>query len=194
MCRKRREYSLWISIYYLFSACLQLFHTSRRQVFVEKIHQLNNAVRDIINGNWVIPDSNRKNVRHIYPVLILLHPFPQTISTWKPPQDAAQPGWYARESELLTAKVYPPQLLTAEELEMLELLLHDGEQSLPVLFHRKLEAMDTTVMSMKTFILTVLQLKDRSNDHILALYNKVTPRMRERLIMHIDFVRPETDQ
>lgn len=92
----------------------------------------------LAHGTWSAPGLERKKIRHIYPVLVLLHPYPQNVATWQllqqhiPTPEHIQCGY-----EFLTTQVHHAQILTAEELEMLEPLLHNGELSLPDVLNAK---------------------------------------------------------
>jgi hypothetical protein len=68
--------------------------------------------------------------------------------------------------------VYNPQILTSEELEMLEPFLYKGELSLPDLLQGKLNNRSTEFFSMKTYLLSYLQLREQINDYMHALFNQ----------------------
>lgn len=154
--------------------------------FIPKIKQLNTAFQGLADRAWEVPGLARSAIRHVYPVLVLLHPFPQTVATWELLKAAATaPGWYQFGGPLFTTYVHEPQILTAEELEMLEPLLRDGGQSLPDLLYDKVSRPETAAMDMKTFLLTVRRVQERPNEHMLALYTTVTERIRETLQEHL---------
>lgn len=156
--------------------------------FVPKIKQLKAAFQGLADGTWQVPGLVRNTIRHVYPALVLLHPFPQTVATWQPLKAVATtPDWYRFGGPLFTTYVHEPQILTAEELEMLEPLLCRGEQSLPSLLSDKVSHPETAVMDMKTFLLAVRRIQERPNEHMLALYTTVTMRMREMLKEHLAF-------
>ncbi len=162
--------------------------------FVPKIKQLNAAFQGLADGTWQVPGLARNAIRHIYPVLVLLHPFPQTVATWEPLKaEAIAPDWYQFGGPLFTMYVHEPQILTAEELEMLEPLLCNEGQSLPDLLYDKVSHPETAAMDMKTFLLTVRRVQERPNEHMLALYNTVTERIRETLQEHLHLAPPVPD-
>lgn len=162
--------------------------------FVPKIKQLNAAFQGLADGTWQVPGLARNAIRHVHPVLVLLHPFPQTVATWEPLKGAAiAPDWYRFGGPLFTTCVHEPQILTVEELEMLEPFLGSGSQSLPDLLHEKVSHPETATMDMKTFLLTVRRLQERPNEHMLALYNTVTERIRETLQEHLHSAPPVAD-
>ncbi len=152
---------------------------SLKRDFVRKIEkQLNRAFQGIAEGIWSAPGLDRSKILHVYPVLALLHPFPQAVATWKPLWEVALPrGWYRCGGEVLMTQVYEPQILVAEELEMLEPRLHEDELRLPALLQRKLSNSTTAGISMKNYLLNYLQVKERPNDHMLVLFKTATDRL-----------------
>ena len=76
---------------------------------------------------------------------------------------------------------------------MLEPLLCNGSQSLPDLLYDKVSHPETAAMDMKTFLLTVRRVQERPNEHMLALYNTVTERIRETLQEHLHLAPPVPD-
>lgn len=99
---------------------------------VKKIEQLNKAFNEIGQGFWRAPGLELRRISHIYPVLALLHPYPLTSATWQPLRSAAQePGMYPFGGDILSAHLHWPQLIAAEEWEMLEPLVLDTGLSLP---------------------------------------------------------------
>ncbi len=170
------------------------FSAMIQRSFVPKIKQLNAAFQGLADGAWQVPGLARNTIRHVYPVLVLLHPFPQTDATWEPLKAAAiVPDWYQFGGPLFTTYVHEPQILTAEELEMLEPLLRAGSQSLPDLLHDKVSHPEIATTDMKTFFLTIRRVQERPNEHMLALYNTVTERIRETLQEHLHLAPPVPD-
>src|SRR6266487_877683 len=162
--------------------------------FVPKIKQLNAAFQGLADGTWQVPGLARNAIRHVYPVLVLLHPSPQTVVTWEPLKAAATaPDWYQFGGPLFTTYVHEPQILTAEELEMLEPFLCSGGLSLPNLLYEKVSHTETAAMDMKTFLLAVRRVQEQPNEHMLALYNMVTERIRETLQEHLRLAPPIAD-
>jgi hypothetical protein len=124
---------------------------------------------------------------HIYPVLVLLHPYPQNMATWQPLQGhIPTPELIQCGSEFLTAEVHHAQILTAEELEMLEPLLHAGQYSLPNLLKTKTGDEFWMVQSMKNFLLRSLKIEEQSNEYLLTRYNEITARMRQVIADEVD--------
>jgi hypothetical protein len=131
-----------------------------------------------------------KNISHVYRVLALLHPYPQTTATWKPllsaSEAALQSSWYTCGSELLTAEVHPPQILSAEEFEMLEPQLHKGQYSLASLLLRKLGDADRAAISMKDFLLLYEGFQEEANEHLRLLFDTAREHVIERLAGLVD--------
>ena len=171
--------------------------------FVKKMQQLSNAFDNIARDRVVIPGLQKGKISNVYQVLVLLHPFPQCHEAWrllrepvnqeaveqpdlKPPYP--QPyEWYPFGASIVTTKVHQPQILTIEELEMLEPLLRGGKYSLPDLLHEKLRTPRTANISMKNFLLRYLNIEDQPNESMMALFNTVTAKIRENLILHVEF-------
>ena len=89
-------------------------------------------------------------------------------------------------SEFLTAEVHHAQILTAEELEMLEPLLHAGQYSLSDLLKAKMGDELWRVQSMKNFLLRGLTIDEQPNAYMLARYNEITTRMRQVIADEVD--------
>ena len=163
------------------------FREEVKKKFIAEIAQLKETISGIADGKWIIPNIDRREIERVYPVLVLLHPFPQTGGTYEQliaelPDDIYQFG-----REFLTTHVYNPQILTSEELEMLEPFLHKGELILCDLLQHKLSNRSTEFFSMKTFLLSYLQLQEQRNDYMHVLFTKLSEQIRPVLDTHIDF-------
>ena len=163
------------------------FREEVKKKFIAEIAQLKETISGIADGKWIIPNIDRREIERVYPVLVLLHPFPQTGGTYEQliaelPHDIYQFG-----REFLTTHVYNPQILTSEELEMLEPFLHKGELILCDLLQHKLSNRSTEFFSMKTFLLSYLQLQEQRNDYMHVLFTKLSEQIRPVLDTHIDF-------
>lgn len=149
---------------------------------IEKVQrQLQTVIKDMASGKWTIPGVQRESVKDVYPVLVLLHPFPQTSATMGPIQRALPDQHLDFGAGHPDTHVYQIQILTAEELEMLEVFIRDEGYSFVDLLSRKLgEAPDT---NMKTWLLTVVKTHDplnqymkRLTDHALGEANRARER------------------
>jgi len=163
------------------------FTAAAQERLGKKFEQLKNACNGLANGIWSAPGLDRRKIRHIYPVLVLLHPYPQNMATWKLLQEHIPiPELIQCGSEFLTAEVHHAQILTAEELEMLEPFLHSGQYSLPNLLKAKTGDEFWMVQSMKNFLLKGLKIEEQSNEYMLTRYNEITVRMRQVIADEVD--------
>ena len=92
--------------------------------------------------------------------------------------------------EFLTAQVHHAQILTAEELEMLEPLLHNGQQSLFDLLKAKTDDQFWVVQSMKNFMLRALEIQEQSNEFMRNRYDEIAKHMRQSIIEQVE-LKPE---
>lgn len=149
--------------------------------------QLRKACTGLAEGTWSAHGLERRKIRHIYPVLVLLHPYPQNVATWQPLQEhIPTPELIQCGYEFLTAEVHHAQILTAEELEMLEPLLDSGQQSLPDLLRAKTGNQFWVIQSMKNFMLRGLKIEEQSNTYMQTRYNEITAHMRQIIVDEVD--------
>lgn len=169
------------------SGDLVQFSEEVKKKFVAEIAQLRETINGIADGKWIIPNIDRKDIERVYPVLVLLHPYPQTGGTYEQLIAELPHDMYQFGRGFLTTRVYNPQILTSEELEMLEPSLHKGELILSDLLQQKLSNSSTEFFSMKTFLLSFLRLQEQRNDSMHALFTQLTEHIRDVLGSHIDF-------
>ena len=93
--------------------------------FKKKARQLVRAVEGVGNGTWTIPGVEPASVRRIVPVLASLHPFPLFGPMWTPFTAA-----FATPTFGHGAMVMPLQLVTDEDLEILEAFQASGSMSI----------------------------------------------------------------
>jgi len=149
--------------------------------------QLRKACAGLADGTWSAPGLERRMIRHIYPVLALLHPYPQNVATWQPLQEhMPTPELIQCGYGFLTAEVHHAQILTAEELEMLEPLLHVGQLSLPDVLKAKTGDQFWVVQSIKNYLLKGLEIEEQSNAYMLSRYNEITAQMRQIIMDEVD--------
>ena len=163
------------------------FREEVKKKFVAEIAQLKETINGIADGKWIIPNIDRREIERVYPVLVLLHPFPQTGGTYEQLIAELPHDMYQFGREFLTTQVYNPQILTSEELEMLEPFLYKGELKLSDLLQLKLNNSSTEFFSMKTFLLSYLQLQEQHNDSMHVLFTHLTEQIRDVLGTHIVF-------
>ncbi len=184
---RRRDLSRCFSARLLFISLRIPWATAAQERLGKKFEHLKNACNGLANGTWSAPGLDRRKISHIYPVLVLLHPYPQNMATWQPLQEhIPTPELIQCGYELLTAEVHHAQILTAEELEMLEPLLHSGQYSLPNLLKAKTGDEFWMVQSMKNFLLRGLKVEEQSNEYMLTRYNEITARMRQVIADEVD--------
>ncbi|HZU70931.1 MAG TPA: hypothetical protein VFA09_26885 [Ktedonobacteraceae bacterium] len=160
-----------------------------RRKFQHKIEQLGHTFDGLAQHIIDLPGLKRDTIAHVYPVLVLLQPFPQHSVTWNHVLDfAKKPGQYVLGAIGTEAYVHAPQILTAEELEMLEPLLSGGSFSLPALLAQKMEHDETATMSMKDYLLRWKNLEEQPNMHVLGLFDIAVNRLRDILKSMINFV------
>ena len=93
--------------------------------FKRKTAQLARAVKEVGSGRWVIPGVSPTSVRRVAPVLASLHPFPLFGPMWNPFRTAFGHPAFGHK-----ATVMPLQLVTDEDLEVLEAFQTAG--SMPI--------------------------------------------------------------
>ena len=94
--------------------------------------QLCRAIKEIAAGVWIVPGLDLTKVRHIYPVLALLQPFPQRPSTWEsllagfkldvslaPAHIPGTPADIPFGTSVVAARVHVPQISPRKSLRYL---------------------------------------------------------------------------
>lgn len=147
------------------------FESGLHYKFAKKIDQLTQTFDGLAQYRLNLPELDRSSITHVYPVLVLLYPFPQHLATWELAYELAQPsGWYRFGETDAQTYVHAPQILTAEELEILEPLLRAKSFSLPDLLAQKMERKETATMSMKSYLLDWRQMEQQPNEYMLNLF------------------------
>ena len=161
--------------------------------------QLCRAIKEIASGVWIVPGLDLTKVRHIYPVLALLQPFPQRPSTWESLlagfkldvslASAHIPGTHADipfGTSAVSARVHMPQILTAEEFEILEPLVCAGSIQLSALLNRKITDSNTRYISVKNRLFGSEQIQEQPNLSMLQLYNTAVDSLLQVLSAQLD--------
>jgi hypothetical protein len=162
--------------------------------FKQKIEQLNETFDRLAQHTLDIPGWDRNAITDVYPVLVLHQPFPQHAATWEKLGECAKiPGQYPFGDSETYVYVHAPQILAAEELEMLEPLLQTGSLLLPNLLTEKMGNEETATISMKDYLLRWKRVNEQPNQQMMSLYDKATDRLRDILSDHIAFVEKEED-
>jgi len=146
--------------------------------FVEKLRQLQDAVNEL-GTKWQIDDVDLRQIRTVYPVIALLHPFPQTPDVWARLRTAADDKWpeWPQGKSLgegwQPVDVRIPAILTMEEMEMIEPLLRSGTQYLSGLLEAKLQDPNFAQGDTKTwlFISSGIDLPD--NERLLHRFEEI---------------------
>jgi hypothetical protein len=98
----------------------------QRLLIAGKLGQLNRVINDLIAGRLILPDVNIADITEIIPLLLTAGAFPQFPTVWSAVRDA----WTAAQFFNSDARIIPPQLMTFEELELMQAALTDGSLSL----------------------------------------------------------------
>ncbi|WP_220211760.1 hypothetical protein [Reticulibacter mediterranei] len=164
------------------------FRNDVRRKFQHKIEQLAHTFDGLAQQMIKLPGLKRETITHIYPVLVLLQPFPQHSISWEHLGTfGKKPGKYVFGDAGSEVYVHVPQILTAEELEILEPLIHSGSFSLPTLLAQKTRSDITASMSMMHYLFLWNHITEQSNQHMLELYEVAVHRLREILTHAITF-------
>ena len=115
-----------------------------------KVVQLGKAIEGIASGALQAPGIDISRVGAIYPVLLLLHPFPHFRFTVEPLRDAVPPRRVGQRD----AQQMPLTILTAEEMEMLEPALAGGVATLADLLAQRAADGVARDTSFKNFLLS----------------------------------------
>jgi len=102
-----------------------LYQRDFNRDFKKKAAQLARAVEEVGAGRWTVPGVVPASVRRVVPVLASLHPFPLFGPMWSPFRAAFGQPVFGQQ-----ATVMPLQLVTDEDLEVLEALQVAG--SIPI--------------------------------------------------------------
>jgi len=168
------------------------FEDDIRTNFWKKFRQLRQSILELASGLWEIQGLDLSGIQHVYPVLVLLHPFPQSSATWQRMRTVIDadwpnfPGGYALAQGAAPAIIHPPQILTAEELEMLEPDISDGTRSLSGILGRKLNDSQYAQVEMKAFLHSRPDFHERLNEHMRKLYDHAFAQIRLGLGKQVD--------
>jgi|GEM_PF-1552360 len=170
----------------------------------KKIRQLARAVKEIAGNQALIKAGlDLSTIRHIFPVVALLQPYPQRQSTWLPllnkwtlDHTLVQNHYAGTEAVIRfdaqkpTVTVHVPQIITAEEFEMLEPALRDGSLSLPGLLQQKMNDSQARFLSMKNYLLGIRRIPERANQHMRILFDVAMDAVRAELGASVDLSPP----
>ena len=142
--------------------------------FKKKAAQLARAVEEVGNGGWALPGVSLASVRCVMPVLASLHPFPLFGPMWNPFRSAfGQPAFGHR------ATVMPVQLVTDEDLEMLEAFQDVSSMPITDALNRRAGNPAWTESRMTHVILRAWNLTEPDNPAMHALYLTAVTALRD---------------
>jgi hypothetical protein len=148
------------------------------------IDQLKRGLKSVDEGEW-LSDLDLSSIRWVYPILVLLHPFPQTTWTWQALLNECglvQPNWEAFSNRLAAAQPIDLQMLHSEDLEMLEPLL--PTTSLVEFLRAKLDSAETKYASIKDSILQ--RGPEVKNERVLAIFKEARDVAKASLGIQLD--------
>jgi hypothetical protein len=136
----------------------------------DKFEQIALVVDDIAEGRLRIPGVDDSGVCNIFPVLVLLHPFPQHYSTWDAlDHDIESRRLLDEKSSWIRMREF--QIITAEELEMLEPHLQSG-LSMVALLRAKIGSVQYRQRSLKDFLVREWKLPPLTNPRLDRLFGE----------------------
>lgn len=153
--------------------------------FTAKVRQLRRAVEGLADGAWDLPGLDRSRIRHILPVVVLLHPYPSFTSTVEPLEAELPAEVRPFGGTVAATAVHPVKILTNEELEMLEVPLASGDIRLPELLRSKVSDVLTRHVSMKTFLINHLRRQESDNPHMWTLLEVAQKAAAASLARHL---------
>jgi hypothetical protein len=118
-------------------------------------------------------------------VVVLLHPYPSFASTMEPLEAELPADVRAFGGTVAATAVHPVQILTNEELEMVEVPLASGELDLAYLLRRKTADVITRHVSMKTYLINHLNRAESDNPHMRKLLEVVQKAATASLARHL---------
>jgi len=155
-------------------ADVERFAQTTIREFRRKLAQVNSYATDVLEGKLAVPGLALCEVRRIFPLLVLLSPFPQTPAIFAHLGQGNAPRPQSVSTGHGRVEIYPPQLITAEELEILEPIMSAGQMRLGDLFVRKLADHDAAYQSVKNFLYLQPGFRETDNTAMQRLYQKVT--------------------
>ncbi len=136
----------------------------------DKFEQIALVVDDIAEGRLRIPGVDDSGVCNVFPVLVLLHPFPQHYSTWDAlDHDIESRRLLDKKSSWIRMREF--QIITAEELEMLEPHLQSG-LSMVELLRAKIGSVQYRQRSLKDFLVREWKLPSLTNPRLDRLFGE----------------------
>jgi hypothetical protein len=168
------------------SACLHVVSAAPCQRdfdrdFKKKVRHLIQAVEGVGNGTWTIPGAEPASVRRIVPVLASLHPFPLFGPMWTPFTAAFATPTFGHGTV-----VTPLQLVTDEDLEILEAFQAAGSMSIVDTLTRRASNQAWTESRMLHVILRAWRLMEPSNAGMQTLYRTAATAISNAVVGAFD--------
>lgn len=172
------------------------FEEEVRERFSHEFAQVFDVIEGLRLGTLEVPGLDARGIRHVFPVLVLLRPFPQLPSVWNKlremmltewpiwPDSPHTPIWDEFGGVLAATQIHYPQILSAEELEMLEPLIHAGRTTLADILLRKLAHPLGALTDMKRYLLAYSGLPELPNQRLLEKFEAVVEEARAAAHYH----------
>ncbi len=133
-----------------------------------KAEQLRKAVEALVAGQLVAPGVDMSKVKAIYPVFLLLYPFPHFLFTVKPLRDSVGEGPIKHTAIDMKSLA----IISAEEMEIVEPVVSGGHSTLPALLEQKTRESVTHNISFKNFLLASGTAAAAENPNMKQLYDE----------------------
>lgn len=145
--------------------------------FKKKAEQLARAVEGVGNGTWIIPRLSPGSVRRVLPVLASLHPFPLFGPMWNPFTSVFGQPTFGHG-----ATVMPLQLVTDEDLEVLEAFQGAGSLSIVDALTRRTENPAWIESRMNNVLMRAWKLTQPENPAMRDLYTIATTALGDAAV------------
>jgi hypothetical protein len=143
------------------------FRTDVQRLLIDgKLGQLDRVIRDIQAGRLTLPDLSLAEVDVIIPVVLTAAPFPQFPTVWA----AVRELWEKAGLFGAGSRVMPPQMMSFEELELLEDAVSKGEVELGRLLEGRQR--DFTGSGLKNYCIRVNAALLRPSQRCHTLYRQ----------------------
>lgn len=131
----------------------EAFETDVEHIVVDNARQLDRNLRAMMDGRYVLRGIDPKLVRRIFPVIVTLGHMPEGDLTWEVYEQALKRR-HLLQSTILRKDVARLQLLTAEDIEILRDLIHEGTALADLLERKSVEPFLN--IPFKNFLLSVM--------------------------------------
>jgi hypothetical protein len=152
---------------------LDEFHADVEKCVVAKAQQLSRVIKDFREGNLEIPGVTPGEIKKVYPVVVLLEPFPEFPTTW-----------IRINQRLLEERLFqdtqPFQILSMESVELMEPLLRQG-QTLLYLLDEKIKDPEFRNRSMKSFLAAKSLSPERLDQRLDATWDQFRAMLHSHL-------------